>query len=1216
MYRQGTDLILGVVINNTFKALGYSSGCKISDSTETGERNTKEAESSGWKERYVKSLAEQVTADGFVYDGVAATSIGFPDLKTLWLNKSTIRLRYKYRDGEELYEGDFIITSLEQDGPADDDEKWSITFESTGAIGTSSGSGDPVPGGVTPIFLSVTEPQNFTPAQKSQARENIGAARSKGEEPELIAGDIVSLNDRVTVAGKFVIRTTADSESIDSGKDALLLQVLGGPGFKINALRWNGANALDPEEWAAGKTSGYLTAKISSSNKVASGNRKLCIVRTPKCEAGEYGTAAKNNGWLLTDINGHNLYVGGGTVVGVWHSATLPSSGTVVTAVTEHTFAGHSEKFYLPDEGYMIVELASSANIAEISAHLAWSKDYGVFKPYVQPAQLDLAVSPLTSVFDTETVNGVTCLVMRGVQQGRGGSYDTVVIYEEGGGYYTRNMANLLLTDLSWTETAIEGVHAEGEAVVSGYRYTASLPTSGTYAAMPDGFILSEVDGMSLEGTTLKFDSTEQINPSSAFSGKHVEYQMETPITGTHNINPAGKNADDMGTEEVVGGDEATGTIVISYMRGFKDSTRAMMNEFKKASADLEIVKLTQPNFCVGAWLDNANTANPIDLDNPDALGVFGNRDWARDWRPFLVDMTATQGEIRKRPKIELKKNNWLRDIYGNWAPVVGITTAMRNECMGNALYTDAACSALYCASGAYDPEEFLKQCTVETVSGVKKLVHPKLYKAADTEVGHYLMPWETAETKYSIFVGRKDKIYLLDNVVGASGKEWNGILGSNCEVWDGVDVKSLGLAPTGICPSPVTAVDDNGTVKLRSFYFNYPSAVSTANGMKGVASNCEMFYNKAHMPINYATQMNTKDRARANNYDSTKPFPVAEGGYHARNTFLRCVETALGSKNLCTDDRFGMSGSVWIGDEAGWRYRGGARMRKVGDEAWTYSQWGSRGIIAYNDQGSMSDMAHTLNYYAAHMPTLEAQMAVSFAVEFGIASGEAFEFNGYEFRYDAIVSGSFAPLSPAQGEMNCRVYKLVTGTFSAYNSDGTAQEFEVEAMVRTGLMLGCDMSADAAVYWGGGCEVVGECVTAPASGSYGHEITAFLEPDQEKWTNEADANIAIGSKFSFEDKYKRMGSVVTKTSNYTRRRVSNTPLPASHGGGFSGGECAFTYTYNYWGSAGYRTRIGLLCGDYSYSSYLSARLVYMYYAASSSYCAICSSAQVLLDVQ
>lgn len=137
-FRSGTDLILGIVDDNTFKPLGYSTGCKISDSTETGERTTKEAADSDWKEKYIKSLSETITADGFVYDSVAASSVSLPDLKSLWLSKTVVKVRYKYRTDGDLYQGDFIITSLEQDGPAGDDEKWSITFENSGAVAAVS----------------------------------------------------------------------------------------------------------------------------------------------------------------------------------------------------------------------------------------------------------------------------------------------------------------------------------------------------------------------------------------------------------------------------------------------------------------------------------------------------------------------------------------------------------------------------------------------------------------------------------------------------------------------------------------------------------------------------------------------------------------------------------------------------------------------------------------------------------------------------------------------------------------------------------------------------------------------------------------------------------------------------------------------------------------------------------------------------------------------
>ena len=815
-------------------------------------------------------------------------------------------------------------------------------------------------------------------------------ANTKGTYEDLIAGDLISLNDRVTVAERFIVRTTAGKESIDGNNDALLLQIIGGCGdtedkaFKINALRWNRKNQLDPSAWVSGKTSGYILGAVTE-GAIVSGQNKLCIIRCPKCEVGEYGTAEKNNGYLLTDSGGNNKKVNDGTIIGVWYSATLPAVGTEVTAVTEQVFSGHSERFYVPDEGYMIVEVAGDQNLSELCAHIAWSKDYGGFSAYSSAAEIVLAVTALTSKFQTETINGKTCIILRGIEQGNGGIFDNVIIYPEGGGTYERNIASQLLPSLTWTEEEIsaESIDSE-EATVSGYRYKAPLPTTGTYAAMRDALIRTDVDGMTVDGYNLIYESAEQITPATAFAGKYVDYQMATPVTGTHSINPAGKKPDDMGTEEIIGGGYASGTIVISYMRGFKDTTRAVIADFRKASAELDLLKLMQPNHCVGEWLENANTASPVAQNNPDALAVFGKREWALDWRPYLVDMTAVEGEIKKRPVAEYKKNNWLRDIYGNWAIAVGITSAMRDECMANALYTDNEGQNLYCAAGAYNPESFLAQCQIETVDGVKKLTHPKLYKAVTdneettyVEVAHYLMPWETAETKYSVVVGRRDTIYLLDNVIGASGKEWNGVIGSKAPVWDGVDIEAFALKPTGICPSPTTSIVEDNVSKLRSFFFNYNAADSYSKGNTG-ASGCTMFRNNGHYRTNNISQVGTKTRARANNHVTTAPFPVAEGGFHARNTFLRCIETALGTKNLCVASRFssGVSSVDSCGNETQWLANGGLRYKAEGAENWSYCRLDGNPAMYYGT-GETKSTTNASNWLSSYGPLSKTSLQV-----------------------------------------------------------------------------------------------------------------------------------------------------------------------------------------------------------------------------------------------
>lgn len=127
-YRDGTDLILSV----DGSPLGHSTGCKISDSSETGERTTKEQATGKWKEKYVKSLSESISADGFVYKG---DTVGLPKLKELWMAAKPVTASYQYRDEPGVvYSGEFIITSLENDGQAGDDEKYSITLENSGAI--------------------------------------------------------------------------------------------------------------------------------------------------------------------------------------------------------------------------------------------------------------------------------------------------------------------------------------------------------------------------------------------------------------------------------------------------------------------------------------------------------------------------------------------------------------------------------------------------------------------------------------------------------------------------------------------------------------------------------------------------------------------------------------------------------------------------------------------------------------------------------------------------------------------------------------------------------------------------------------------------------------------------------------------------------------------------------------------------------------------------
>lgn len=137
MVLDGTDLIFSV----DGKALGFSTGCKISTSTETGERVTKEAAAGKWKEKYVKSFSETITAEGCVLtDGEAGTPT-YDQLKDMQLQGKPVDATYNLREGGSRegktaggYKGQYIITSLELDGQAGDDAKYSVTLENSGAV--------------------------------------------------------------------------------------------------------------------------------------------------------------------------------------------------------------------------------------------------------------------------------------------------------------------------------------------------------------------------------------------------------------------------------------------------------------------------------------------------------------------------------------------------------------------------------------------------------------------------------------------------------------------------------------------------------------------------------------------------------------------------------------------------------------------------------------------------------------------------------------------------------------------------------------------------------------------------------------------------------------------------------------------------------------------------------------------------------------------------
>ena len=206
-------------------------------------------------------------------------------------------------------------------------------------------------------------------------------------------------------------------------------------------------------------------------------------------------------------------------------------------------------------------------------------------------------------------------------------------------------------------------------------------------------------------------------------------------------------------------------------------------------------LQLAKSDYGVAEW-------NPEELA-PECVEFFGKKDFLMKWDFYLLDTTDNQGETTK-PVGKLKRNNLLRFENGDFAPTIGITEAQRAECDVE-LYLDADHTQKYCDAGTFDAAAFYNEHGMA-----------KLYNVEGAEV-RVLRPWETTETKYTIGIGREDTVYLLDNVVGTSGRKWKGVF-SKPIFWDGIDLSKYPLVPTAFGPCPSCTVEK----KTRNFLYLY----------------------------------------------------------------------------------------------------------------------------------------------------------------------------------------------------------------------------------------------------------------------------------------------------------------------------------------------------------------------------------------------------------
>ena len=194
----------------------------------------------------------------------------------------------------------------------------------------------------------------------------------------------------------------------------------------------------------------------------------------------------------------------------------------------------------------------------------------------------------------------------------------------------------------------------------------------------------------------------------------------------------------------------------------------------------------------------------------------------------------------------------------------------------------------------------------------------------------------------------------------------------------------------------------------------------------------------------------------------------------------------------------------------------------------------------------------------------MESLIVLSFAKEFGIAPDTWFTVYGGSYKY--VTPSGCKGL--ADGYMNARVYKNISGTVNGYNTSTSAAEtWNVEAMLRISICGGLNLCGDIFAYWPGGADAIYTVLNNPDVNRNGNRVEAYYELDQVKWVRDTNTKLALTTQFESQKAYKFSHKYEPAIGHWLVNRGSFTPIPTKTlpGGSINNGECCFVDTTN-WG--------------------------------------------------
>lgn len=509
----------------------------------------------------------------------------------------------------------------------------------------------------------------------------------------------------------------------------------------------------------------------------------------------------------------------------------------------------------------------------------------------------------------------------------------------------------------------------------------------------------------------------------------------------------------------------------------------------------------------------------------------------------------------------------------------------------------------------------------VGTIKHVLSKLGARLATASDTGFSVGQAIWLDLEGTPHAIDGSEGDVQIV-NVVPyyqIAGKHM--VNGTNLDVflrsrqaftWNGIEAEKI--APFGDSPDYAVAHSDSGTMVLHSVYnpswngsYTAPDSVAgkyvyADDGAGGITET----YDSTATLLGGAGGCHTTDISMPNaeqyamnmqGGEATIPYfnktahgaELLHAGILSEGGTFDAHKAALMGSGFSSNDP-ATQAVHW--EESASEARNGMRVQDK-DGTWRMFSLGSN-IKAWLGKSSDFYVGQMVNSWRNPWKVMEAHRAVSHAVAQGVPELQWFAFEGNKYKWRSIDGFD----GPAQGEMTCVVWKMLSGKCKSNVLDPTDHTTSIEGnridfLFSTAMWHGITTQVSPS-WWTSGLLFTEDD---------GQNYECYIQRDQAKLLKSIDQSIAKTSKFPFEESYTHVGETINGSGYATDYDNEALMLPDTNAHKAGGGLHTYVGKYNYFtGSAAATDKKlvrGWRRGSFAGGSNLSPLYLYAAYSPS-----------------